>query len=287
MRLLYLLASIVLFTSCAENEKDRIAHLVNEWQGKEILFPEQSVFTVQGKDTVDFSFADAEYKVVTYVDSVGCTSCKLQLPRWKGFVSEVDSLMNGSVPFLFYLRTEDMKEFRYLTRRDNFTYPVCFDEMGDFNDLNHFPDEMAFQTFLLDKDNKVVALGNPIHNPNVKELYLQVLTGNKATQPEKVVTQVSVDTEVLDFGTFPYKEKQERKFVLTNTGSELLAIQDVTTACGCTRVEYDKQPVRPGKSAELKITYIADYAERFRKSITVYCNAEDSPLHLNVTGIAK
>lgn len=26
-----------------------------------------------------------------------------------------------------------------------------------------------------DKDNKVMALGNPIHNPKVKELYIEVL----------------------------------------------------------------------------------------------------------------
>ena len=30
-----------------------------------------------------------------------------------------------------------MKELRNLTRRDNFTYPICFDEMDDFNKLNN------------------------------------------------------------------------------------------------------------------------------------------------------
>jgi hypothetical protein len=53
-----------------------------------------------------------------------------------------------------------MKELRYLTRRDKFTYPVCFDEQDELNRLNRFPSDMTFQTFLLDKENKVVAIGN-------------------------------------------------------------------------------------------------------------------------------
>ena len=47
---------------------------------------------------MEFSLADADYKVVTYIDSVGCTSCKLQLPRWKLFMQEVDSTLNRPVP---------------------------------------------------------------------------------------------------------------------------------------------------------------------------------------------
>ena len=76
--------------------------------------PTHSIFTIQGKDTVDFSLADADYKVVTYIDSVGCTSCKLQLPRWKLFMQEVDSTLNRLVPFVFYFHPKDMKELRYI-----------------------------------------------------------------------------------------------------------------------------------------------------------------------------
>ena len=145
MKVLFTILSLFcLLCSCKESEKEKIARLVREWDGKEISFPSHSVFTIQGKDTIDFSFADAEYKIVTYVDSVGCTSCKLQLPRWKEFMHEVDSLAQGKVPFVFYFHPKDVKELRYITRRDAFTYPVCLDEKDDFNALNRFPGEMTF-----------------------------------------------------------------------------------------------------------------------------------------------
>ena len=278
--------SVWVLASCQESREEAMHRLVSEWSGKEIKFPARSVFTIQGKDTVDWEFSNADYKVVTYIDSVGCTSCKLQLPRWKKLVAEVDSLMNGRVPFLFYFHPKDMKELSYLLRRDRFTYPVCFDERDGLNRLNQFPMDMTFQTFLLDKDNKVVAMGNPVHNPKVKELYLGLITGSRSSKSSGQTTQVSVNQTELDFGNFPKEEKQERSFVLTNTGKGLLVIQDITTSCGCNKVEYSKEPVRPGETLEVKVIYEAEKAGYFRKIVTVYSNAEELPLRLTVKGTA-
>ena len=102
-----------LFSSCKESEKDKIARLVEEWEGKEILFPAHSFFTIQGKDTVDFSLADADYKVVTYIDSVGCTSCKLQLIRWKLFACggcKLFSLRSSTVYGIYRVRSINLHE---------------------------------------------------------------------------------------------------------------------------------------------------------------------------------
>ena len=276
-----------MLASCQESKEEAMLRLVGEWNGKEIKFPSHSTFTVQGKDTVEFTFSDADYKVLTYIDSVGCASCKLQLHRWKEWVHEVDSLTGGQVPFLFYFHPKDMKELRYLTRRDGFSYPVCFDEKDELNRLNQFSSDMTFQTFLLDRDNKVVAIGNPVHNPKVKDLYLELITCKESPITVGNSTKVSVNQTTIDFGSFPESEKQERSFVLTNTGNQLLVIQDVTTSCGCTKVEYSKEPVRPGASLELKVIYEAEKAEFFNKVITVYCNANNSPLRLTVKGYSE
>ena len=282
-----LIMCVWMLASCKESKEEAMLRLVNEWNGKEIRFPSRSVFTIQGKDTANFEFRDADYKVMTYIDSVGCTDCKLQLHRWKELVTEVDSLTDGRVPFLFYFHPKDMKELRYLTRRDNFTYPVCLDEQDELNRLNQFPSDMTFQTFLLDKENKVVAIGNPILNPKVKELYLKLIAGNQGTAKKETITQVYANQTELDFGSFPKEERQERSFVLTNTGKQLLVVHDVVTSCGCTKVEYSKQPVRPGETLELKVIYEAEDTGHFNKSIKVYCNVENSPLRLKVRGSAE
>ena len=129
--------------------------------------------------------------------------------------------------------------------------------------------------------------GNPIHNPKVKDLYIRVLTGKGSEISKMAMTEVSVDAADIDFGSFPKEVKQERKFVFTNTGKDMLAIQNVVTSCGCTKVSYSKAPIRSGEKAELAVSYKAEKAEHFSKTITVYCNSSVSPLRLTIKGEAK
>ena len=132
-----LIMCVWMLASCQESREEAMLRLVNEWNGKEIKFPSRSVFTIQGKDTVDFEFRHADYKVVTYIDSVGCTSCKLQLHRWKVLMEEVDLLTGGSVPFLFYFHPKDLKELRYLTRREIMEMEVALNLSARRNNLLH------------------------------------------------------------------------------------------------------------------------------------------------------
>ena len=275
-----------LLASCSESREEAILRLVNEWKDKSVIIPVRSVFTVQGKDVVDFNYRDAEYKILVYTDSIGCTSCKLQLPKWKRMIAEVDSLTGGSVPFLFYFHPKDPKELRFYLRRDNFTYPVCFEEDDYINRLNRFLSDMTFQTLLLNKENKVVAIGSPVLNPKIKDLYLEIITGKKKGTDKSVTTVSIVDSEK-DFGNIPLNEKREHVFKLVNTGNKPLVIYDVVTSCGCTKAEYGKEPVRPGETLDLKVIYNAEDKGRFRKNLTVYCNAEDSPLKLTVVGTVE
>ena len=283
----YIILSIIALSSCKDSPKDEIARLVKEWDGKEVRFPESPVFTIQGKDTVDFSFRNAEYKVVSYVDSIGCISCKLQLANWAAFIQEVDSLTGRTVPFILCLHTTDVEKMRRIVKKDNFQYPVFIDEKGTFDALNHFPTNMTFQTFLLDKGNKIVAIGNPVLNPMVKELYLEKLTGIQESKPKAMQTEVGLDKAEIDFGTFPKNEVKEGKFLLTNTGQNLLVLYDVVTSCDCTKVKYSKQPLRVGETTELTVRYEADETGHFNKAITIYSNAVGSPHKLKVRGLVK
>ena len=172
--ILFFLFSFALF-SCSNEKKEEITRMVTEWQGKEIQFPTNSTFTIQGKDTVSVNM-NAEHKILVYVDSAGCTSCRLQLNKWKEFIVKVDSVAKEPVQFLFYLTPKSVKEARYITRRDDFTYPMCIDLKNEINSKNNFPKEDTFHTFLLDAKNKVQIIGNPIHNNAVRELYLNAIS---------------------------------------------------------------------------------------------------------------
>ena len=49
-------------------------------------------------------------------------------------------------------------------------------------------------------------------------------------------------------GSFNWKQEQISDIILSNSGEELLAIEDVSVSCGCITVEYLKEPIRPGQN---------------------------------------
>jgi len=89
-----------------------------------------------------------------------------------------------------------------------------------------------------------------------------------------------------DFGTF--KEEAGRQtfdFILTNTGTEPLVIQNVVASCGCTTPDWTKQPIPAGANG--KVTAIYDPKDRpgqFNKTLSVYTNTKPEVVVLTIRG---
>lgn len=285
----YILVILLFFVSCKNEKHEYVLNMLQDWDDKEFLLPSKLNFTIDGKEYIDYKIqTEIEYKLVVYVDSTGCTSCKLRLPAWKEFMSEVDSLAFGSVQFLFFFVPKNEKELSNILLIDRFRYPVCVDPMDSLNILNNIPKETMFQTFLLNKSNRVVAIGNPVHNSKVKELYLNIITGKKTRSEinNKVLTSVSPFGYNLDMGTFDWEKEQIKELSFTNTGNNPLIWENISTSCGCTTVEYTKKPILPNEKTSIKIIYKADHPEHFNKTVTIYCNSAVSPIRVKVTGYA-
>ncbi len=282
---LLLSAFLAVCVSCRESRHNQMERLVQEWNGKEIRFPSHPVFTRFVTDTVPYRIPKTDYKVVVFVDSVGCISCKLQLPKWKEFMHEVDSLCEGKVSFVFFFQSANVKELRYILRRDGFSLPVCIDADDSFNSLNHFPGEMMFQTFLVDSENRVKVIGNPIHNLSVKDLYLKEFAGIKSDPLP--VTTVHSDSVEYHYGTVGENQTESKKVILHNTGKEVFRIKGVTTSCDCMTVEYGWDEIQPGESAVLTVKYKAEEPGDFWRTITIYGNIPDQSITLDFWGTVR
>lgn len=278
---LIILLLTIFLSACQDKQKEIITLLVKEWQGKQILFPENMVFTRFASDTTNFVIPTSDYKVLVFVDSIGCTSCKLQLSRWKEFIRYTDSISQKNIPFLFFFQFDDQWEIHSLLIRENFDKPICLDRSDSLNQLNHFPKDIRFQVFLLDKNNKVVVIGNPVHNPNVKELYLEEISRKQPVAP--IQTTVKVEKESLLLETIPLGKSKDTLFTLVNIGDQPLVIIDVTTTCGCAQTLFDKHPVQPGESLHIKVGVTPENKGLFDETITVKCNTNQL-IKLNIRG---
>ena len=285
-KLLYISLLLSLLTACKENNKEKFALLVQEWQGKEIVFPQDMAFTRFVTEPVDYRIPDAEYKVLVYVDSVGCTSCKLQLPKWQELIAHVDSATNGNVPFIFVFQSKDDRELRYILKCDNFDRPVCIDRNNRFNSSNRFPQDITFQTFLLDKDNKVKVIGNPVHNLAVRDLYLKQITG---MQYQEALPKTTLETDKAEYDLGTVKEGTTKKQTVTvrNTGTSVFKLKGFTTSCDCTEATCDWKELQPGESGTVTVSYEAEQPGEFYRTVEIYGNIPNNSLMVSFIGTVK
>ena len=88
-----------------------------------------------------------------------------------------------------------------------------------------------------------------------------------------------------DFGTIGEKDGfAQHIFKFTNTGTAPLVISNITASCGCTKPEWSKAPVEPGKEGFIIISY--DPRGRIgpiNKVATVYTNEDNGFKRHNLT----
>ena len=74
-------------------------------------------------------------------------------------------------------------------------------------------------------------------------------------------------------------------FAFKNTGTAPLIIQDVRTTCGCTTPEWTREPVRPGATGFIKVSYdVKGRPGAIDRTIAVYSNSAPSPANLRIIG---
>lgn len=75
-------------------------------------------------------------------------------------------------------------------------------------------------------------------------------------------------------------------YTVTNTGSEPIAIFEVVSSCGCTNVQWTKEPIQPGKTGTVSATYKnEDGPMPFDKTLTVYISGIKRPVILRLRGV--
>ena len=85
----------------------------------------------------------------------------------------------------------------------------------------------------------------------------------------KPVEPVSFDKTNHDFGVLEKGAPATATFKIKNNKKEPLVIVHVGTSCGCTAPKYPKEPIKPGESGEIKLTYDSKKLGPFRKSAQV------------------
>lgn len=73
-------------------------------------------------------------------------------------------------------------------------------------------------------------------------------------------------------GNVPFGEPVTREFRVKNISNENLMILQVKSTCHCTTTEWDQNPIEPGKTGIIKVTYDGQKEGDFYRIVSVATN---------------
>jgi len=87
----------------------------------------------------------------------------------------------------------------------------------------------------------------------------------------------------INTGNVPFGQPITREFRVKNISSENLLVLQVKSSCHCTATEWDHNPITPGQTGIIKVTYDSQKEGDFYRIVTVVTNfdsMESIPLAL-------
>ena len=102
-----------------------------------------------------------------------------------------------------------------------------------------------------------------------------LFAGAQGTAPEEIL-QLKESSH--DFGKIPQGKPVYYIFEIVNTSKTPLKLDDVHASCGCTTPEWNRDPIAPGATAQIKVGYNAAAEGPFEKNITITYHSSQSKL---------
>lgn len=115
-----------------------------------------------------------------------------------------------------------------------------------------------------------------VSNPNTAD----------GTYDKDALPEISFEKDFHDFGKLISGEQVTYAFKFKNTGKSLLIISNVSTSCGCTVSAFPKQPIKPGESATIDVSFDSEGRHGLQtKSVSVFANTQPPTTTLRIQSL--
>lgn len=168
----------MMFLSCNHKEKQMQGYIA-KMQETPVCVPLDKLDCVLNQEKMPIRLADSSnLRLVIYADFIVCSSCRIkEMYKWDDFLSKLDIRSNQmEVLFIFAPSHDKIGQFKMAAKALPENYPIYMDTTNIFLKSNpHIPSNPIFHTFLLDENNNVLLVGNPLENEKIEELFWEIV----------------------------------------------------------------------------------------------------------------
>ncbi len=152
--LLFLLFAMFFLCFCTNNN---LSHDIKINTGKQIKFPDSLVNLLGDEQNTGL-------RIVSYING-NCPKCLFDLKKW------MEMKAKYQLKLIFVINTEDKVRLDYFIKKEDLQISYFLDSTNSFILSNELPSNPLLQTFLLDKNDKILLMGNPLYNRDLFQLY--------------------------------------------------------------------------------------------------------------------
>lgn len=165
--------SLFAVVSCRNKMADKVDMMIS----KKVAIDTMAMNVVKPMRSLYGSINNKEkYKLIVFYDDKECLSCKAgKLNEWHGLLSRIYyDYQNVVVYFIFSPAHNDVMKLKEVLASQRFGHVIYVDDRGIFRKQNPWlPNESLYHTFLVDYDNRIVLVGNPLQNAKISEMFFK------------------------------------------------------------------------------------------------------------------
>lgn len=116
-------------------------------------------------------------RFIHYIDEKYCSICELKtMYMWDSFIQDHTILNNVEFIFIVYNSKYNKNQIEDAINLNYCEQTIYLDTLGVFlKENSHIPLDKKYHSFLLDKNNNVIVVGNPLYNSKIENLLILVL----------------------------------------------------------------------------------------------------------------
>ena len=164
---------IMVCLNCCSSNYEKVENALADMTEHPVVLPlEKMQCRWREKDTV-ITKPGAEFKMVIYIDSSGCSPCAIdRLYQWNNWIKSPE-YNQDTLDFIFIVapKRDQLEDVRLTVDYCGLQKPVFIDTTYVFRQINKYiPDNKRFHTFMLDRNDSIVVVGNPFENEQLENL---------------------------------------------------------------------------------------------------------------------